>query len=355
MSALGRNRGDYRRPAHASARAADVAARALASIQGAAENASKEVSASMVIGDLGTVNNSNHFAGLTREYSTASDGLEYPMVAGAYRPVAGDRVVAMERPGGAVILGKAWSPGLPDLEDVRWGDIHTNAIASGSINDLNGAKIWNGSITHGELDGALDGGSWSSYRLRQITSSSGSDNGAASGNHLHTYGNGNTTDRASIGDFEDAADSLKYLEDHELEGFSDEQFWQTRNLVIKLARLLWANIEGGPHEYLNRMKTDPVFRHQELLQNPNYHVNFMQEHHPDVEYDGVDHPYAMQILESTPSAEEIHQLYDPDFRMADYAEQWASDHELHRFAPRYEKVDRVRRFTQALEDTRNDG
>jgi hypothetical protein len=108
---------------------AEAAADILSTIQSAAAEQIAHDAAKIVIATIDTKVSDQ--VDVVREYADLPDEIYYPAINAAVRPAVGDKVLAVERPGGMAILGVAWAPGMPDLNTVRAGtDMLTNAVDS---------------------------------------------------------------------------------------------------------------------------------------------------------------------------------------------------------------------------------
>ncbi len=176
---------------------ADAAADILATIQDAAQETVAQDAAKMVIVTVETKVADQ--ADVTREYADTPDGLNYPMINAAVRPIAGDQALAIERPGGMVIIGKAWAPGDPDLNTVRSGDdmlsnaVDNRVLAGGPDNAdraVDTSNIKRGAVTNEilanpnghshDISGSTSNAGAHSHNITGSTSSGGG--------HTHKYG-----------------------------------------------------------------------------------------------------------------------------------------------------------------------
>lgn len=90
----------------------------LSTIQDAAAQEVVHGAAKLIIATVDSKAAGSEQVDVVREYADISDGLNYPMVNAARKPLPGDQVVAIERPGGMVVLGTAWQAGERDLPAV---------------------------------------------------------------------------------------------------------------------------------------------------------------------------------------------------------------------------------------------
>ena len=174
---------------------AEAAADILATIQDAAAEEVSTGAAKMVIVTVGAKVGDQ--ADVVREYADVADGLEYPTINAAVRPMPGDQAVAIERPGGMVILGKAWAPGDPDLDTVRAGtDMLTNAVtnrilAPGSVagDNVQANAIRNSELAANAVDtGNVKDGSITGVKLSANYAAQNHNHPEYAGdNHSHNY------------------------------------------------------------------------------------------------------------------------------------------------------------------------
>ena len=189
-------------PSYGGVNPEEIAADVLSTMQDAAAEEVATSGSKLLIATIHAVDNTDATVDVVREYADTNDGITYPAVNASVPPKPGDTVVAVERPGGAVIIGKAWAPGDPNLDTVRSGDdILTNAVdnrilAGGDENseravDTNNIK--RGAVTNELLSNpnghshAVGGNSGNVGGHDHSCSNDGSHGHDSGGNHNHTY------------------------------------------------------------------------------------------------------------------------------------------------------------------------